>query len=101
MAERFSNDKVKEFIQDGQIKSIADVQSALKDLFGQTLQAMLEGEMDSHLGYEKGDTQNKQTDNRRNGHGSKSVRSQYGSVRFSTVRWILPCRGIATLTSSR
>jgi transposase-like protein len=86
MAERFSNDKVKEFIQDGQIKSIADVQSALKDLFGQTLQAMLEGEMDSHLGYEKGDTQNKQTDNRRNGHGSKSVRSQYGEVDLAVPR---------------
>lgn len=86
MAERFSKDKVKEFIRDGDIKSMADVQSALKDLFGQTLQAMLEGEMDSHLGYGKGDAKNKQTDNRRNGHGSKSVRSEYGEVDIAVPR---------------
>jgi len=86
MAERFSKDKVKEFIQDGDIKSMADVQSALKDLFGQTLQAMLEGEMDSHLGYPKGDGRSKQTDNRRNGHGSKSVRSTYGEMDLAVPR---------------
>lgn len=86
MAERFSKDKVKEFIRDGDIKSMADVQSALKDLFGQTLQAMLEGEMDSHLGYAKGDAANKQTGNRRNGHGSKSVRSEYGELELAVPR---------------
>jgi putative transposase len=86
MAERFSKDKVKEFIQDGNIKSMADVQSALKDLFGQTLQAMLEGEMDSHLGYPKGDVKSKETDNRRNGHGSKSVRSEYGELELVVPR---------------
>lgn len=86
MAERFSKDKVKEFIQDGDIKSMADVQSALKDLFGQTLQAMLEGEMDSHLGYPKGDGKSKETHNRRNGHGSKSVRSEYGELELVVPR---------------
>jgi transposase-like protein len=86
MAERFSKDKVKEFIQDGDIKSMADIQSALKDLFGQTLQAMLEGEMDSHLGYPKGDSKSKQTENRRNGHGSKTVRSEYGEVDIAVPR---------------
>ena len=86
MAERFSKDKVKEFIQDGNITNMADVQSALKDLFGQTLQAMLEGEMESHLGYPKGDAKSKQTENRRNGHGSKSVRSAYGEVDITVPR---------------
>jgi hypothetical protein len=49
----FSDDQVKAFISAGQLKSIDDVQSALKELFGKTLQAMLEGEMDHHLGYTK------------------------------------------------
>jgi transposase-like protein len=86
MAGRFSQEQVRQFLQDGDIKSMADVQSALKDLFGQTLQAMLEGEMDSHLGYGKGDAKNKQTDNRRNGHGSKSLRSEYGEVDIAVPR---------------
>jgi transposase-like protein len=47
---------------------------------------MLEGELDSHLGYPKGDGKSKQTENRRNGHGSKSVRSTYGEVDLAVPR---------------
>jgi len=47
---RFSKDQVKQFIEQGQLKSMEDVQGALRDLFSQTLSAMLEGEMDHHLG---------------------------------------------------
>ena len=86
MAERFSKERVKEFIEFGQIKSVEDIQSALKDLFGQTLQAMLEGEMDHHLGYAKGEAQSKQTSNRRNGHSSKSLRSDYGDIALTVPR---------------
>jgi putative transposase len=100
MAERFSKNKVTEFIQDGNIKSMSDVQSALKDLFGQTLQAMLEGEMDSHLGYPKGDGKSKETDNRRNGHGSKTVTAAKASV-ASMANLNLSFRGIEKATSSR
>lgn len=39
-----------------------DVQEMLKDLLGDTLQGMLEAEMDEKLGYSKYDYQNKQTD---------------------------------------
>lgn len=80
MAGRFPQERVKEFIEVGQIKTVEDIQSALKDLFGETLAAMLEGEMDHHLGYAKGDAPSKQTSNRRNGHSSKSVRSEYGDL---------------------
>ncbi len=72
MSGRFSENQVKQSLVQGEIKTVADIQSALKDLFGQTLQAMLEGEMDNHLGYPKGDGKSKQTDNRRNGHGQKA-----------------------------
>ncbi len=51
MSGRFTEDQVKQFLAQGDIRTVADIQSALKDLFGQTLQAMLEGEMDNHLGY--------------------------------------------------
>ena len=36
-----------------QPKDAQDVQDMLKDLLGETLQGMLEAEMDDHLGYEK------------------------------------------------
>jgi transposase-like protein len=72
--------------QDNDIKTVDDVQVALRDLFGKTLQTMLEAEMDNHLGYQKHDDKNKKTSNRRNGHGKKSVRSGYGEVELEVPR---------------
>jgi putative transposase len=83
---RFSDEQVKQFLEQGQIKNMADVQGALKDLFGRALQAMLEGEMDHHLGYTKNDAQSKQTSNRRNGHATKTVRSDYGDIALTVPR---------------
>jgi transposase-like protein len=39
-----------------------DVQAMLRDLLGDTLQQMLEAEMDEHLGYTRYDYKNKKTD---------------------------------------
>lgn len=52
-----------------------DVQEMLKDLLGDTLQGMLEAEMDQKLGYSKYDYQNKETDDSRNGYSHKTVTS--------------------------
>lgn len=86
MEQKFSDELVKQFIKDNDIKNVEDIQSALRDLFGKTLQTMLEAEMDNHLGYQKHDDKNKKTSNRRNGHGKKSVRSGYGEVELEVPR---------------
>jgi len=39
-------------IQEYDIQSAEDIQEALKDLLGGTIQEMMEAEMDEHLGYE-------------------------------------------------
>lgn len=92
---RFSPEQVKQFLEQGNIQTMEDVQSALKDLFSQTLQAMLEGEMEHHLGYAKHErlAQNdiearpeRSISNRRNGHTGKSVRSDYGDIALSVPR---------------
>ena len=44
---------VSELIKTYDIKTAKDIQEALKDLLGETLQDMLEAEMNEHLGYEK------------------------------------------------
>jgi len=74
------------FIKDYNLKTAEDVQSALKDIFSDTLQAMLEGEMDQSLGYEKHDDESKETENRRNGHSQKTVRSEFGDVMLDIPR---------------
>ena len=58
----------------------ADVQEMLKDLLGDTLQGMLEAEMDEKLGYSKYDYRNKETDDSRNGYSKKTVTSSLGEI---------------------
>ncbi|ALS28934.1 MULTISPECIES: IS256 family transposase [Paenibacillaceae] len=58
---RFSKEQVKAFVKENNLKTMDDVQSALKELFAETLQSMLEAELDTELGYEKHDIKNKTT----------------------------------------
>ena len=63
-----------------------DVQEMLKDLLGDTLQGMLEAEMDDHLGYSKYDYQNKETTDSRNGFSKKTVTSSMGPITLDIPR---------------
>ena len=81
-----SKDVLRAFIKENNLKTAEDVQHALRDIFSGTLQEMLEAEMDQNLGYEKHDDINKQTENRRNGHSKKTVRSEYGDITLDVPR---------------
>ncbi len=65
-------------IQEYDIKTAEDIQNALKDLLGSTIQAILEAEMDEHLGYEP--YERSENSNSRNGKKSKTIRSKYGEM---------------------
>ena len=60
------------------IESVKDIEEALKDLMGETIEEMLESEMNEHLGYEKYTREEK--DNYRNGYKDKKVTSNLGSL---------------------
>lgn len=63
-----------------------EMQNALKDIFGPMFESMLQGEMDSHLGYESNDHGYKETDNRRNGYSHKNVKTTYGEIPIAVPR---------------
>ena len=63
-----------------------DVQAMLRDLLGDTIQQMLEAELDEHLGYTKYDYKNKQTDDSRNGYSPKTVTSSVGDIPIDVPR---------------
>lgn len=63
-----------------------EMQNAIKDVFGPMLEAMLQGEMDNHLGYVSNDHGSKDTNNRRNGYIDKTVRSSFGEIPVSVPR---------------
>ena len=68
---------IQSLLQEYEIETAADIQEALKDLLGGTIQEMMEAEMDDHLGYEK--SERSDSDDARNGYKKKTVNSSYGS----------------------
>lgn len=63
-----------------------EMQDALKDIFGPMFEAMLQGEMDDHLGYESNDRGAKDTENRRNGYTEKTIKTTMGDIDIRTPR---------------
>lgn len=79
--ERLSEGKkniIANLIREYDIQSAEDIQDALKDLLGGTLESMLQAEMDQHLGYDE--YERSDNTNSRNGLKSKKVRSKYGEM---------------------
>ena len=66
--------------------SMEDVQDLFKDMVAMTLEGGLEGELDEELGYTKYDYRNKNTDNSRNGHTEKTLKSSLGEMEISVPR---------------
>lgn len=73
-------------VEQYQPKNVQEMQDAIKDIFGPMFEAMLQGEMDSHLGYEANDHGYKETENRRNGYTHKTVKTAYGDVPVDVPR---------------
>ena len=77
---------VKAIIDEYQPETAEDVQNALKDIFGPMFEAMLQGEMNSHLGYNNNSKEKKTTDNRRNGYIDKNVKTSLGEMNIAVPR---------------
>lgn len=69
-----------------ELKTFADVQNLFKDFVAMTLEGGLEAELDEELGYSRYDYRNKETDNSRNGHSKKTVKSSLGEIELSIPR---------------
>ena len=57
-----------------------DIQELFKDTIAEFMENGLEAELDDQLGYNRYDYKNKDTDNSRNGHSSKTLRTSFGDV---------------------
>ena len=83
---RKENKLIKELIDQYGVKTTDDIKDMLKDLLGETIQTMLEGEIEEELGYSKYNYYEKNTQNSRNGYSPKKVRSEYGEVELNIPR---------------
>ncbi len=81
-----TKEQIRELIKEKNLVTAGDVQNMLKEMFSDTLQEMLEAELDTELGYPKNGTIPEGSGNRRNGHGKKKVRSTFGEIDLNVPR---------------
>lgn len=84
--ENARREKIRELLQMANIGSMEDIQSLFKETIAEFMENGLEAELDDELGYSKYDCKNKDTDNSRNGHSSKTLRTSFGDVEVSVPR---------------
>ena len=84
--EEAMNKLVKEILKNGDVKTVFDVESKLKQSFGKVIQSMLEEEMNEHLGHEKYEYSKENKTNYRNGTSTKKVKSNLGELEIKIPR---------------
>ncbi|HRV34166.1 MAG TPA: IS256 family transposase, partial [Anaerovoracaceae bacterium] len=66
--------------------SMDDIQALFRETIAEFMENGLESEMEEELGYSKYDYSNKDTENSRNGHSSKNLRTSFGNVSVDVPR---------------
>jgi putative transposase len=82
----FDKDKLKQILDEREVKDQAGLQALLRDLTKEVIEALYEGEMTDHLGYEKLHQGGSTDGNARNSRGKKTVQSKLGEVELSPAR---------------
>ena len=78
--------KIRELLQESNISSMEDIQNLFKETIAEFMENGLDAELDDELGYSKYDYKNKDTENSRNGHSSKTLRTSFGDVEAAVPR---------------
>jgi len=86
MAELFTKEQARTWLRANNLKDGKSIESAFIAEIKGVLQEALEEEMNCKLGYSRYDWKNKNTENSRNGHTKKTVRSQLGEIDLQIPR---------------
>lgn len=78
--------KIRELLDVSNITSMDDIQNLFKETIAEFMEDGLETELDDELGYSRYDYCNKNTENSRNGHSSKTLRTSFGDVEVAVPR---------------
>ena len=84
--EQARREKIRELLQTGGFSSMEDIQNLFKETIAEFLENGLDAELDDELGYSRYDYKNKDTENSRNGHSRKTLRTSFGDVEVSVPR---------------
>lgn len=78
--------KIRELLKESNIGSMDDIQELFKETIAEFMENGLDAELDEELGYSRYDYKNKDTDNSRNGHSSKTLKTSFGEVDIDVPR---------------
>ncbi|MGL5437834.1 MAG: IS256 family transposase [Lachnospiraceae bacterium] len=81
-----AKEQIRQIIRENNVDSVTDVYALLRESFQDILQELMEAELDATLGYEKYQKDSADTSNKRNGHSSKTLKSQYGQFQIDVPR---------------
>ena len=84
--ENARREKIRELLQMANIGSMDDIQSLFKETIAEFMENGLDAELDDELGCSRYGYKTKDTDNSRNGHSSKTLRTSFGDVEVSVPR---------------
>ena len=74
-AKQERKNKLRELLSAMDVEDMSDLKSLFKDMVGEVLENGLEAELDDELGYTRYDYRNKDTENSRNGHSRKTMKT--------------------------
>lgn len=89
--EKTPKEMLKAYVNSQKFNSTTEIMNAMKEMFRDVLQQVMESELDAELGYEKSQrmsdsaVENKSR-NYRNGHSKKTVKTQLGAVEVKVPR---------------
>ena len=90
MMQPVPQDLLKEYVQSQHFTSTTEIMEAMKEMFRDVIQQVMEIEMDEQLGYERCQrsvpTGGEQAKNYRNGYSRKKVKTQLGEIDIKVPR---------------
>lgn len=78
-------EELKRIIDENNLRSIDDIGDLLTQLEKEMIEEVLQGELNTRLGYSRYDYENKNTENSRNGYTSKEVYGKTGNFKISRL----------------
>ena len=79
-------EKIRELLELAGVNGMEDIRELFRETIAEFIEDGLDAEMDEHLGYGRYDTKEKETDDSRNGHSSKTLRTSFGDMPIQVPR---------------
>ena len=79
-------EKIRELLALSGVEGMEDIQQLFRETIAEFMESGLDAELDEQLGYDRYDVKGKETDDSRNGHSKKTLRTSFGDTTIQIPR---------------